>query len=167
MGAFDKQAIQVDIAATEQRIMAALARRAQRIRRALVRFLIITEKRVALFFQRLYHFRPVGRALRLGNFGTPCRKPFDLLQLYPVPWRIADNGIKAAFALCAAPMVPNAGKGDLPIQETLFGDQLPGLFPYLNKPLQLFGLCAWIIGRFLAACNRQGIAKLTVQPQID
>ena len=59
-----------------------------------------------------------------------CRwdaKPFDLLELHPVPGRVADHGVEAAGQLRSFPVRPHAGECHLPVQETLTGYQSQGI----------------------------------------
>ena len=70
---------------------------------------------------------PVGGALRHGDFAPACGEPFDLLQLHPIPRRIADHGVKPAGQPFAFPIRPHAGERHLPVQEAFFINQFSGL----------------------------------------
>ena len=118
--------INVQVAAREKRIIAVCARHAACCLGPLVGLGKVVASGSSAF--------PAPRScasgrspLRHGDFAPACSEPFDLLQLHPIPWRIADHGVKPAGQPVVLPIRPHAGESDLPIQETFFGDKLAGL----------------------------------------
>ena len=71
-------------------------------------------------------FRSAARG-RHGDLAPVGREPFDLLELHPVPGRVADHGVEAAGQLRSFPVRPHAGECHLPVQETLTGYQSQGI----------------------------------------
>ena len=50
-----------------------------------------------------------------------------------VPGRVADDGVKAAGGIGVLPVAPDAGEGDLPVQEVFAVGYLSGLVPDFIK----------------------------------
>jgi len=119
--------------------MAALAGNSHGIGSAAVCLSVIGKQRVFRLLQRLDHLGAVRCLLRRRNFRAAGGEPFHLLQLYPVPRRIADHGIEPTFALGAGPIVPHTGKSDLPVKETLFLDKRACGCDYAFDNLQQIG----------------------------
>ena len=65
-----------------------------------------------------------GRTLGHGDFAAPRREPLDLLQLHPVPGRIADHSVETAGQPGAFPLRPHTGKSHLPIEEAFVVEEL-------------------------------------------
>ena len=74
------------------------------------------------------HALAVGGTLLLGDLAPACGKPLYLLQLHPVPGRVADHGVEAAGGARALPIRPDAGEGRLPVEEAFprSGEQANG-----------------------------------------
>ena len=130
--ALDEQAVEVHVAAGEQRVIAAGSRHAGPVRRPRAGPREIADERglrpAGLRpLQRGDHAPALGGALRAGDLRAAGREPLDLLQLHPVPGRVADHGVEAALRFGALPARPDAGEGDLPVQEALLGGQRPRL----------------------------------------
>jgi hypothetical protein len=87
-------------------------------------------------FQRRDHAFPVSGTLRHGDFAPARGEPFDLLQLHPIPRRIADHGVKSAGQPFVFPIRPHAGETHLPIQEAFFINQLAGLGKDFSEPIE-------------------------------
>ena len=95
-GALDEQGVEVHVATGQQRIVAAVARHADRSHSALTGFGEVAGKRVSGLLQIGDHAFAVGGAWGQGDLAAPRREPLDLLQLHPVPRRIADHGVETA-----------------------------------------------------------------------
>ena len=80
----------------EQGIITAGARYADRSHSALTGFGEVAGKWVVVLLKIGDHTFAVGRARGQGNLAAPRREPLDLLQLHPVPWRIAYHGVESA-----------------------------------------------------------------------
>ncbi|MCY3672123.1 MAG: hypothetical protein OXH14_13755, partial [Alphaproteobacteria bacterium] len=59
------------------------------------------------------------------NFGSALGEPLHLLQPHPLPGRVADYGVEAAIGPVVRQMPPDAGEGDLPVEERLLRRQGP------------------------------------------
>ena len=94
--ALNKKAVEIDVAAREQRIVAALAGNACCGFGRLDCFEIVRVQRVALLFQPFNHTFSVGGAGRLSDLWPALGEPLHFLQLHAVPRRISDHGIKPA-----------------------------------------------------------------------
>src|ERR1035437_7975855 len=128
---FDEQRVEVHVTTGEQWIVAAGARHAHSGLGALLCLGVGAGEWVAGCFEGGDHALAVGGALREGNLAAADWETFKPLQLHTVPWRVADDGIEPARKRGALPIRPHTGKGDLPVEEALLGDQ----FAYLAKHL--------------------------------
>ena len=95
LGALDKQTVEIDVAAAEQRIVPALAQYARIGLGTRHRILVLKPQWRLSVLQLLDHALAVGRAGLLRDGQVALSKPFDLLQLDAVPGRVADDDIKA------------------------------------------------------------------------
>ena len=146
-GALDEQAVEVHVAAGEQRVIAAGPRHAGPVRRPGAGPREIAGERIPGPFQRGDQAPAVGGARGVRDLGPAGREPFDLLQLHPVPGRVADHGVEAALGRVALPLRPDAGEGDLPVQEALLGGERPRLGEEAGEALSLSparGRCAFV-----------------------
>ena len=134
-GALDEQGVEVDVASGQEGIVAAVASHADRGRCALTGFLEVTSKRVSGLLQVGDHAFAVGRTLGHGDFAALRREPLDLLQLHPVPGRIADHSVEAAGQPGAFPLRPHTGKSHLPIEEAFVVEKLLCFVEQSGKPL--------------------------------
>src|SRR5690606_7726879 len=119
--------------------------------------------RVSCLHQCVDHAFAVGGALSERDFTPASGEPFDLLQLDPIPWWIAHNGIEPANKSICFPAGPNAGEGDLPVQEPLLLDQFPRV---TQDAPELLGVAS---GLQLLAMedDADGIAKLAIEEILD
>ena len=76
---------------------------------------------------------PSGRGRGEGDLPSTGRKPLHLLQLDPVPGRIADHRVETAFGPAVLPVLPHAGEGRLPMQELLAARYDSGFLPALTQ----------------------------------
>ena len=72
---------------------------------------------IALVAQLLDAAAAGGSGGGKGQFRRTGCEPFDLLQLDTVPGGVADDGVEAADGIVVLPVAPDAGEGDLPVEE--------------------------------------------------
>ena len=90
-------------------------------------------QRVARDAQPLNAFAPCRRGGRQREIRSTGGKPLDFLQLDAVPRRVADDGVEAAPRLDVLPVLPNAGKRYLPVQEAFAVGNGAGGAPQFGK----------------------------------
>src|SRR5689334_11947311 len=103
----------------------------------------------------------------LRDRGLPGGKPFYLLQLDPVPRRIADNGIKTAREFSFLPIGPDTRECDLPRQEALFRNEGASSAKDASEALCLLAAFRSVVGlvarvRF-AECDIDWVAEDTIE----
>ena len=165
-GPLHEQGVQVEVAAAEQRIVAAAPRHAQGGVDALVGGLEGRAQGVAGVLQFLDHALAVGGALRQGDGRPSRREPLHLLHLHALPRRVAHQGVKAAAApavfrrLAVLPIRPQAGEGQLPVQEALLRGQLASLCQQVAEA----GRRRRILQGRVAGGDGEGVTKGARQP---
>ena len=117
----DEQAVEVDVAAAQQRVVAGLGQHAGVGLGALGGLRVFGRQRGVLVLQRGDQGLAVGGARLGGDGGVALGKPLDLLQLDAVPRRVAQHHVEAAAPL----QVEHVGKGGPPVEEALARGQ-PG-----------------------------------------
>ena len=135
---FDEQAVEVHVAAAEQRVVAAaelaVAHYAGVGLGALHRLLVLRPQidagravggglRHGSALQRGNHCFAVCRSGLRGNRRAALGKPLDLLQLDAVPRRVADDGVEAAFGADSE----HGGEAGPPVEEGFLCRQFAGL----------------------------------------
>ena len=132
-GALDEEGVEIDVAAAEQRIVAAGANQLAETVGAQLGGVEFGGERVAFSAQLLDAAAAGGRGGREGQLRRTGGEPFDLLQLDLFPGRVADNGVEAAGGPVVLPALPDAGEGGLPVQKGLAVGDLFGGAPDLGE----------------------------------
>ena len=120
-GTFDEEGVEVDVAAAQQRIVAAGAYQLPEAVGAQLGGVEFGRQWVALIAQLLDAAAAGGGGGGKGEFWRTGCEPFDLLQLDAVPGRVADDGVEAAGGLVVLLAVPDAGGKRLPSAESFRG----------------------------------------------
>ena len=120
-----EQGVEVHVAAGQPGIVAARARHPEGGIGPLVRPLEVGGERISAAAQRPDHALAVRGALGVGDLRAAGGEPLHLLELHPVPGRVADDRVEAPVPLDRIPIRPDARKGDLPVEEPLLRDEIP------------------------------------------
>ena len=118
--ALDKQAVEVDIAAAQQRIVARFGQHPGMGLGTLHGALIVGPQRRLFTLQLGDQALAVGRTRLVGNRRLTLGKPLHLLQLDAVPGRVAQHHIKAAAAIGRK----HRGEGRPPVEKIFTPGQL-------------------------------------------
>ena len=120
-----KQGVKIHVAAGQPGIVTARPCDADGGIDPLIRPLEIGGERISVDAQRPDHALAVRSAPCVGDLRTACGKPLHLLQLHPVPGRVADYGVEAAGPFGRIPIRPHAGEGDLPVEKSFLHGEFP------------------------------------------
>ena len=130
-GPLHEERIEVDVAAAQQGVVAAAAHQLGERLRLLLGRVELGRQRVARLPQPLDAGPPGGGRRSVGERGRTRREPLHLLQLDPVPGRIADHGVEAAPRLVVLPPLPDPREGRFPVQEAFPAGDGVGAAPQL------------------------------------
>ena len=98
-----EQGVEIHVATGQPGIVAAGPRDAKTGFRSFVRSFEVGGQRVAPLSKLSNHALPVRSALRASDLGAAGGEPLHLLQLHPIPGRIADHRIEAALPFRRGP----------------------------------------------------------------
>jgi hypothetical protein len=126
MGALDEKRIQICVAGREQRVIPARSGKAAGRLGPVRRHHIIGVKWIARRLGGIDEDQATRGRLRPRDLRLARSPPFDLLQLEPVPGRVADQGVEATRQAVIFSIRPDARKGNLPVEKVLFVQERPG-----------------------------------------
>ena len=128
-----EQGVEVDVAATEQGIVARGADQVREFVRLRLGRVEVGRQWIGLFAELLDGGAPRCCGWGASQLGGVVCEPLDLLQLDAIPRRVANNCVKAAFWLIALPVLPHARERGLPVQEVLAVREGLGIAPERGK----------------------------------